>query len=66
MIKTNYSQFAGWWRLVFGVSSAVLLITATFFMGLGSGSVQDWNAPVDCEPELETVEEPSRLESVLE
>lgn len=33
---------------------------------MGSGSVQDWNKPGDCEPELEVIEEPSRLESVLE
>lgn len=52
--------------MVFGVSSAVLLTTATFFMAMGSGSVQDWNAPGDIEPELEPIEEPSRLESVLE
>ncbi|GJQ69609.1 hypothetical protein Trydic_g6702 [Trypoxylus dichotomus] len=61
-----HGSFAGWWRLVFGVSSAVLLTTATFFMAIGSGSVQDWNAPCDFELEKEQVEEPSRLESVLE
>lgn len=59
-------QFAGWWRLVFGVSSAVLLTTAAFFMAFGSGSVQDWNAPGDIQSEMEAVEEPSRLDSVLE
>lgn len=51
---------------MFGVSSAVLLTTATFFMAIGSGSIQDWNAPCDFELEKEQVEEPSRLESVLE
>lgn len=52
---------------MFGVSSAVLLITATFFMTMGSGSVQDWNAPGDLLPELEPIEEePSRLDPVLE
>lgn len=51
---------------MFGVSSAVLLATATFFMAMGSGSVQEWNAPGDIEPEVEPTEEPSRLESVLE
>ncbi|KAF2886121.1 hypothetical protein ILUMI_20051 [Ignelater luminosus] len=62
-----HGSFAGWWRLVFGVSSAVLLITATFFMTMGSGSVQDWNAPGDLPPELEPIEEePSRLDSVPE
>ncbi|XP_015840882.1 sialin [Tribolium castaneum] len=61
-----HGSFAGWWRLVFGVSSAVLLTTAAFFMAMGSGSVQDWNAPGDIEPELEPMEEPSRLDSVLE
>ncbi|KAK5649238.1 hypothetical protein RI129_000267 [Pyrocoelia pectoralis] len=61
-----HGSFAGWWRLVFGVSSAVLLITATFFMTMGSGSVQDWNAPGDYESEAEPIEEPSRLESVPE
>ncbi|CAH0553795.1 unnamed protein product [Brassicogethes aeneus] len=62
-----HGSFAGWWRLVFGVSSAVLLTTATFFMAMGSGSVQDWNAPGDLVigPE-EPTQEPSRLESVLE
>lgn len=56
--------------MVFGVSSAVLLTTATFFMAMGSGSVQEWNETNDIESrmegEAETVEEPSRLESVLE
>lgn len=61
------TKFAGWWRLVFGVSSAVLLTTAAFFMAWGSGSVQYWNEPPESvEPEPEPVEEPSRLESVLE
>lgn len=44
-----HGSFAGWWRLVFGASSAVLLITATAFMAFGSGSVQDWNTPEDLE-----------------
>ncbi|XP_045468044.1 sialin-like [Harmonia axyridis] len=61
-----HGSFAGWWRLVFGVSSAVLLTTAAFFMAFGSGSVQDWNAPGDVQSEMEAVEEPSRLDSVLE
>ncbi|KAJ8974732.1 hypothetical protein NQ317_010610 [Molorchus minor] len=62
----SIEYFAGWWRLVFGVSSAVLLTTAAIFMAMGSGSVQDWNAPGDIESEMEPIEEPSRLESVLE
>ncbi|CAH1175771.1 unnamed protein product [Phaedon cochleariae] len=61
-----HGSFAGWWRLVFGVSSAVLLLTAGAFMAMGSGSIQDWNAPGDNESIVEAVEEPSRLESVLE
>ncbi|XP_065157399.1 sialin-like [Atheta coriaria] len=61
-----HGSFAGWWRLVFGACSAVLLITATVFMGMGSGSIQDWNAECDFEVEKEIVEEASRLESVLE
>lgn len=62
-----HGSFAGWWRLVFGASSAVLLMTSTFFMIVGSGSEQDWNAaPCDFEQEREVVEEASRLESVLE
>nr|CAH7751468.1 unnamed protein product [Callosobruchus chinensis] len=61
-----HGSFAGWWRLVFGFSSVTLLVTATIFMAFGSGSVQDWNVCGDCEIELETVEEPSKLESVLE
>ncbi|XP_057653518.1 sialin-like [Diorhabda carinulata] len=61
-----HGSFAGWWRLVFGVSSAVLLVTATFFMVMGSGSIQDWNEPGNVQSEPEYEEEPSRLESVLE
>ncbi|XP_017781574.1 PREDICTED: sialin-like [Nicrophorus vespilloides] len=61
-----HGSFAGWWRLVFGVSSAVLLTTATFFMAWGSGSVQDWDTSCEFEPEKELVEEASRLDSVLE
>ncbi|ENN76129.1 hypothetical protein D910_04909 [Dendroctonus ponderosae] len=62
-----HGSFAGWWRLVFGASTAILLFTAIFFMIWGSGSVQDWNESEN-EPsiELEDVEEPSRLDSVLE
>lgn len=51
---------------MFGVSSAVLLSTAAFFMAFGSGSVQDWNAPGDVIPELEPIEEPCKCDSVLE
>lgn len=61
-----HGSFAGWWRLIFGISSTALLVTAAVFMIFGSGSKQSWNAPGDIQPEPEMVEEPSRLESVLE
>lgn len=35
-------QIAGSWRLVFGVASIVLLITAAVFLALGKGSPQPW------------------------
>ncbi|XP_028127894.1 sialin-like [Diabrotica virgifera virgifera] len=60
-----HGSFAGWWRLIFGTSSVVLLFTGGYFMMMGSGSIQDWNAPGNVQPEPEP-EEPSRLESVLE
>lgn len=65
-------QFAGWWRLVFGASSAVLLITATAFMAYGSGSVQDWNNPEievldNITPEIQELEENSPdIEALIE
>ncbi|PSN51173.1 hypothetical protein C0J52_06075 [Blattella germanica] len=37
-------NFAGSWRLVFGVAAFVLAATATTFMAIGSGSVQPWNS----------------------
>ncbi|XP_050308840.1 sialin-like [Anthonomus grandis grandis] len=63
-----HGSFAGWWRLVFGASTAILLSTAIFFMICGSGSVQHWNEPEEKEAivELDDFEEPSRLDSVLE
>ncbi|XP_076267942.1 sialin-like isoform X1 [Rhynchophorus ferrugineus] len=62
-----HGSFAGWWRFVFGASTAILLSTASFFLICGSGSVQDWNdSQKDFPIEMEIVEEPSRLDSVLE
>ncbi|CAG9769291.1 unnamed protein product [Ceutorhynchus assimilis] len=65
-----HGSFAGWWRLVFGISTAILLFTSIFFMIWGSGSVQYWNEPEKegslYELEDVDVEEPSRLDSVLE
>ncbi|GLV43628.1 uncharacterized protein CBL_07045 [Carabus blaptoides fortunei] len=57
-----HGSFAGWWRLVFGASSAVLLITATAFMAIGSGSVQDWNNPETDETDSITPEIPELVE----
>nr|CAD7577721.1 unnamed protein product [Timema californicum] len=38
-----HGSLPGSWRLVFGVASGVLVLTAVFFMSVGSGSVQHWN-----------------------
>ncbi|GLG98341.1 Putative inorganic phosphate cotransporter [Gryllus bimaculatus] len=38
-----HGSLPGSWRLLFGVASLVLGLTATFFLGFGSGSVQPWN-----------------------
>lgn len=35
-------QIAGSWRLVFGVASIVLLLTAAVFLALGKGVPQPW------------------------
>ncbi|XP_063243181.1 sialin-like [Bacillus rossius redtenbacheri] len=40
-----HGSLPGSWRLVFGVASGVLVVTAVFFMAVGSGSVQSWNNP---------------------
>lgn len=38
----HWSQIAGSWRLVFGVASLVLLLTAAVFLALGKGVPQPW------------------------
>jgi hypothetical protein len=59
-----YFQFPGSWRLIFGVTTLVLVATASTFLAFGSGAEQAWNKTATEETlEIPTVQHEASVDS---